>query len=86
MASSDSLIEEQIAYYRDRAGEYDEWFLRQGRYDRGPELNARWFAEVEEVARALEAFAPAGDVLELAAAPASGHSGWRDGAHGDGGG
>jgi demethylmenaquinone methyltransferase/2-methoxy-6-polyprenyl-1,4-benzoquinol methylase len=29
-------------------------------------MNARWFAEVEQVARALEAFAPAGDVLELA--------------------
>ncbi|HEU5349328.1 MAG TPA: class I SAM-dependent methyltransferase [Ktedonobacterales bacterium] len=66
MASSDRLIEEQIAYYRSRADEYDEWFLRQGRYDRGPELNARWFAEVESVASALEAFAPAGDVLELA--------------------
>ena len=64
--SNDRLIEEQIAYYRSRAGEYDEWFLRQGRYDRGPELNARWFAEVEQVAQALEAFAPAGDVLELA--------------------
>jgi demethylmenaquinone methyltransferase/2-methoxy-6-polyprenyl-1,4-benzoquinol methylase len=66
MASSDRLIEEQIAYYQARAGEYDEWFLRQGRYDHGPEMNARWFAEVEQVARALEAFAPAGDVLELA--------------------
>jgi SAM-dependent methyltransferase len=66
MASSDRLIEEQIAYYQARAGEYDEWFLRQGRYDHGLEMNARWFAEVEQVARALEAFAPAGDVLELA--------------------
>lgn len=66
MSSNDRLIEEQIAYYRNRAGEYDEWFLRQGRYDRGPELNARWFAEVEQVARTLDAFAPAGDVLELA--------------------
>jgi len=66
MTSSDRLIEEQIAYYQARAGEYDEWFLRQGRYDHGPEMNARWFAEVEQVARALEAFAPAGDVLELA--------------------
>jgi demethylmenaquinone methyltransferase/2-methoxy-6-polyprenyl-1,4-benzoquinol methylase len=66
MASSDRLIEEQIAYYQARAGEYDEWFLRQGRYDHGPEMNARWFAEVEQVARALEAVAPAGDVLELA--------------------
>lgn len=64
--SSDQLIEEQIAYYRSRAGEYDEWFLRQGRYDRGPELNARWFAEVEQVSQALDGFAPAGDVLELA--------------------
>jgi len=66
MTSSDRLIEEQIAYYQARAGEYDEWFLRQGRYDHGPEMNARWFAEVEQVARALEAFAPSGDVLELA--------------------
>ena len=66
MAASDRLIEEQIAYYQARASEYDEWFLRQGRYDHGPDLNARWFAEVEQVARALEAFAPAGDVLELA--------------------
>ncbi len=29
------LIEEQIAYYRARAPEYDEWFFRQGRYDHG---------------------------------------------------
>ncbi|MFI5273453.1 MAG: class I SAM-dependent methyltransferase [Ktedonobacterales bacterium] len=61
------VLDEQIAYYRARAGEYDEWFLRQGRYDRGPEANARWFAEVETVARALEAFRPVGRVLELAA-------------------
>src|SRR5579884_3468249 len=61
------LLQQQIAYYRARAGEYDEWFLRQGRYDRGPGLNARWFAEVDEVRRALDAFAPAGSVLELAA-------------------
>jgi SAM-dependent methyltransferase len=66
MASSDRLIKEQIAYYQARAGEYDEWFLRQGRYNHGPALNARWFAEVEQVVRALEVFAPAGDVLELA--------------------
>jgi demethylmenaquinone methyltransferase/2-methoxy-6-polyprenyl-1,4-benzoquinol methylase len=68
MASSDveALLRQQIAYYRARAAEYDEWFLRQGRYDRGPELNARWFAEVAAVRRALAEFAPAGRVLELA--------------------
>jgi SAM-dependent methyltransferase len=64
--SHDSLLIEQIAYYRARAGEYDEWFLRRGRYDRGPELNRRWFDETAEVRRALAGFKPAGEVLELA--------------------
>ena len=63
---SDAILTEQIAYYRARATEYDEWFLRQGRYDHGPESNARWFAEVALVSEALERFHPAGDVLELA--------------------
>lgn len=63
----DELLREQIAYYRARAGEYDEWFPRTGRYDRGEEQNRRWFAEVAEVAAALDAFRPAGRVLELAA-------------------
>src|SRR5436309_13655138 len=60
------LIDEQIAYYRARAEEYDQWWLRQGRYDRGPEVNAAWFAEIETVRAALDAFNPRGDVLELA--------------------
>ena len=60
------LLQEQLAYYRARACEYDEWFLRQGRYDRGPELNRQWFSEVEQVRKALDQFAPAGRVLELA--------------------
>lgn len=64
--SGDALLQEQIDYYRARAGEYDEWFLRQGRYDRGPELNRQWFDEAAQVANALAAFAPTGHVLELA--------------------
>lgn len=60
------LLEQQKAYYSARAGEYDEWFLRRGRYDHGPELNAQWFAEVDAVRRALADFHPTGDVLELA--------------------
>jgi ubiquinone/menaquinone biosynthesis C-methylase UbiE len=62
----DRLLEGQLAYYRARAGEYDEWFLRTGRYDRGPEWNQRWFSESEQVRRELEEFEPAGEVLELA--------------------
>ncbi len=59
--------QEQVAYYRARANEYDEWFRRDGRYDRGPEANARWAEEIEQVSDALAAFNPTGDVLELAA-------------------
>jgi SAM-dependent methyltransferase len=62
----DLILAQQLAYYRARAAEYEEWFLRQGRYDRGPALNARWFAEVGEVAAALDRFGLAGDMLELA--------------------
>jgi ubiquinone/menaquinone biosynthesis C-methylase UbiE len=60
------LLSQQIEYYRARAGEYDQWFFRQGRYDRGPELNQRWFAEVRMLARILDTFRPEGDILELA--------------------
>jgi demethylmenaquinone methyltransferase/2-methoxy-6-polyprenyl-1,4-benzoquinol methylase len=53
-APSDSrIIDEQIAYYRARAGEYDEWWFRTGRYDRGAELNAAWVADAALVERAL---------------------------------
>jgi demethylmenaquinone methyltransferase/2-methoxy-6-polyprenyl-1,4-benzoquinol methylase len=60
------LLQEQIAYYRARADEYDQWWFRQGRYDRGPEHTAQWFAEVSQLQQALQAFASRGRVLELA--------------------
>ena len=66
MGADEDLIDQQKAYYRVRAGEYDEWFLRQGRYDHGPEFRTRWEREVEEVRAALERFRPVGRVLELA--------------------
>lgn len=62
----DALIDEQVAYYRARAAEYDEWFLRQGRYDRGGDQRSAWLGEIAEVERWLAATAPFGDVLELA--------------------
>jgi len=61
------ILDEQIEYYRQRAGEYDEWWLRQGRYHLEPADRQRWFADVAEVETALDAFAPAGEVLEYAA-------------------
>lgn len=63
---SGATLEEMAAYYRARAAEYDEWFERRGRYDRGAAANARWFAEAAEAFAALDALAMGGDVLELA--------------------
>ncbi len=60
------LLEGQLAYYRARAEEYDDWFLRRGRHDRGPEWNRRWFSELEEIRQELGRFGPTGRVLELA--------------------
>jgi SAM-dependent methyltransferase len=65
-SDDEAVIRGQIAYYRARAGEYDDWFLRRGRYDRGKDVNARWFDQLESVRAELERFAPAGRVLELA--------------------
>lgn len=47
------LLRQQLDYYRARANEYDEWWLRKGRYDRGPELNKKWFAEAALLRSAL---------------------------------
>src|ERR1700716_2512411 len=50
------ILQDQIDYYRARAAEYDEWWLRGGRYDRGSELNARWHAATAAVDAALVAW------------------------------
>jgi SAM-dependent methyltransferase len=60
------ILQEQIAYYRARAPEYDRWFLRQGRYDRGEAHRQQWLEEVGHLEAALARSAPAGDILELA--------------------
>ena len=69
MADADrrALLDEQARYYAARAEEYDDWWFRRGRYDRGPEATARWRAEAARGrGRAWRAFGPRGDVLELA--------------------
>jgi len=63
----DELLAEQVAYYRARAPEYDDWWLRRGRYALEGELRRAWSAEVAEVEAAVDAFDPSGAVLELAA-------------------
>jgi 2-polyprenyl-3-methyl-5-hydroxy-6-metoxy-1,4-benzoquinol methylase len=59
-------LQDQIAYYRARANEYDEWFYRQGRYDRGIKFNQLWFDEVVVVKDNLKAIPKVDTILELA--------------------
>ena len=63
---SRKILTEQIEYYRARAPEYDEWHLRQGRYDRGEAHRQVWVAELDAVRSALRNAHPSGRVLELA--------------------
>jgi 2-polyprenyl-3-methyl-5-hydroxy-6-metoxy-1,4-benzoquinol methylase len=47
-------VTEQIGYYGERAPEYDDWFFRRGRYDRGDAFNRTWSEAVGEFHRALQ--------------------------------
>jgi len=66
MEDDRQLLEQQMAYYRARAREYDEWFLREKRYDHGPEHRREWFHEIEEIRKVLRSTVRDADVLELA--------------------
>lgn len=64
--TDDSILSQQIAYYRARAAEYDQWFYRQGRYDHGELNNQRWHAQAAEVRARVQALPPCDEALELA--------------------
>ena len=66
MAEEDELLGEQVAYYRARASEYDDWFLCRGRYNRGPDHARRWANEVEMVRAELHRVDLGQSVLEFA--------------------
>ena len=65
--SDAEVLAEQQAYYEARAPEYDDWWLRRGRYDQGDGQRALWSGQVEELRNWLRELAPLGRVLELAA-------------------
>ena len=58
---------EMVAYYEARATEYDDWYLRRGRYERGPVHDVAWAAELDEAGRWLDALPIGGQIVELAA-------------------
>jgi SAM-dependent methyltransferase len=58
---------EMLAYYEARAPEYDDWYLRRGRYERGPVHDAAWNTELDMAGRWLDALPITGEIVELAA-------------------
>ena len=57
-----------VAYYEARAGEYDDWYLRRGRYAHGPIHDESWNAELDAAGRWLDELEfPRGRIIELAA-------------------
>ncbi|MBA2718602.1 MAG: class I SAM-dependent methyltransferase [Chloroflexi bacterium] len=56
-----------IAYYDARAPEYDDWYLRRGRYEHGPIHDTAWNAELDAAGRWLDSLPLRGRVVELAA-------------------
>ena len=58
---------ELVAYYEARAPEYDDWYLRRGRYEHGPIHDAAWNAELDAAGRWLDDLPIAGRIVELAA-------------------
>lgn len=56
-----------VAYYEARAPEYDDWYLRRGRYARGPIHDTAWNAELDAAGRWLDGLPLHGEIVELAA-------------------
>jgi demethylmenaquinone methyltransferase/2-methoxy-6-polyprenyl-1,4-benzoquinol methylase len=56
-----------IDYYDARAPEYDDWYLRRGRYARGAIHDAAWNAELDAAGRWLDELPWQGEIVELAA-------------------
>jgi demethylmenaquinone methyltransferase/2-methoxy-6-polyprenyl-1,4-benzoquinol methylase len=66
-APATDLDREMVAYYEARAPEYDDWYLRRGRYSHGPIHDAAWDAELDAAGRWLDGLPIRGEIVELAA-------------------
>jgi demethylmenaquinone methyltransferase/2-methoxy-6-polyprenyl-1,4-benzoquinol methylase len=64
---ADAARDDLVAYYEARAAEYDDWYLRRGRYARGPIHDAAWNAELDGAGAWLDGLPISGEIVELAA-------------------
>ncbi len=58
---------EMRAYYAARAPEYDDWYLRRGRYSHGSMSDLAWQAELDGATTWLDSLPMRGEIVELAA-------------------
>jgi demethylmenaquinone methyltransferase/2-methoxy-6-polyprenyl-1,4-benzoquinol methylase len=65
--STPGLDRAMVEYYAARAPEYDDWYLRRGRYSHGPIHDAAWDAELDAAGRWLDALPLRGEIVDLAA-------------------
>jgi ubiquinone/menaquinone biosynthesis C-methylase UbiE len=62
-----TLLDEQIAYYRARAWEYDHWWERSHQYELPPDVERQWRTEQDQVERLVGEWVGAPQrVLEIA--------------------
>jgi demethylmenaquinone methyltransferase/2-methoxy-6-polyprenyl-1,4-benzoquinol methylase len=66
-AAANAPDDNLVAYYEARAPEYDDWYLRRGRYERGPIHDTAWNAELDGAGTWLDAIPFRGEIVELAA-------------------
>ena len=55
------------AYYAARAPEYDDWYLRRGRYSHGVLADVAWNGDLDAATQWLDALPISGEIVELAA-------------------
>ncbi len=56
-----------VPYYEARAGEYDDWYLRRGRYAHGPVHDMAWLVELDAATTWLDGLPLRGEIVEIAA-------------------
>lgn len=61
------LDAEMRAYYAARADEYDDWYLRRGRYSHGVLADMAWQADLDAATVWLDRLPLSGEIVELAA-------------------
>ncbi len=67
MCMNDDLDAEMVDYYAARSEEYDDWYLRRGRYAHGEAADAAWVRELEQMRAWLSSVAMSGEIVDLAA-------------------